>query len=172
MAETLVKEKICSACGVEVRPQAMFCYNCGSAVAPDFPLSKNENKKISKAWFRDGLVGENSEETAKENYTQKDKTIEELFTADNHETAAAKIDDAKSGTEAAEVEKVEKAEKRELSKMDSAANLRRRRKSVQKKRVEIVWEEHDNAPNGWFIFFAVILVGLAVTIWVISTYLE
>lgn len=150
MAETLVKEKVCNACGADVRPHALFCYNCGSAVAPGEPLVENNNKKSDNAWFQDDLNGKDSPEIEFQDDEREDEII------------------------AGEEELAENAEdeKRDLSKMDSAAKLRRRGKSVQKKRVEIVWEEHDNAPNGWFIFFAVILVALAVAIWIISTYLE
>jgi ribosomal protein L40E len=146
MAETLVKEKVCRACGADVRPQALFCYNCGSAVAPNAPLVENNNKKVESDWFQD-------------------KPVEEEFETED-EIIADKEPDVD------EIAEDEKAEKRDLSKMDSAAQLRRRGKSIQKKRVEVVWEEHDNAPNGWFIFFAVVLTILAVVIWIISTYLE
>jgi hypothetical protein len=155
MAETLVKEKVCRACGADVRPQALFCYNCGSAVAPDAPLTENNNKKAENDWFQD--------EPVEEEFEREDELI------------ADEEADAEESPELSETEEIaedEQAEKRDLSKMDSAAKLRRRGKSVQKKRVEIVWEEHDNAPNGWFIFFAVIFTVLAVSIWIISTYLE
>jgi hypothetical protein len=151
MAETLVKEKVCRACGADVRPHALFCYNCGSAVAPDAPLIENNNKK-NDDWFQN--------ETSEEEFEKED----EVIVVEEPE----EIGNSEALTEAEE----EKKETRDLSKMDSAANLRRRGKSVQKKRVEIVWEEHDNAPNGWFIFFAVILTILAVAIWIVSTYLE
>lgn len=165
MAETLVKEKICNACGVEVRPQAMFCYNCGSAVAPDVPLDGN-NKKVGNAWFRDDPTGEKSKENINKTGSLKDEPVEPVIDERNETANIVETEDD------AEIVAEDKAEKRDLSKMDSAAKLRSRGKSVQKKRVEIVWEEHDNAPNGWFIFFAVILVILAVTIWIISTYLQ
>lgn len=32
MAEVTVKQKICSKCGVDVRPNTQFCYNCGNAL--------------------------------------------------------------------------------------------------------------------------------------------
>lgn len=153
MAETLVKEKVCRACGADVRPLALFCYNCGSAVAPDAPLTENNNKKIENDWFQD-------------------EPVEEEFESKGELIADKKLDVEENSEAAEEIADDETAEKRDLSKMDSAANLRRRGKSVQKKRVEIVWEEHDNAPNGWFIFFAVLLTILAVAIWIISTYLE
>lgn len=162
MAETLVKEKVCNSCGAEVRPNAGFCYNCGSAVAPDVPIGGNKTRKLSDDWFKGDLVEEKKSETV------SGKIENEIVETDD-EIQFEKI----SGSETAEEEVSEnESEKRDLSKMDSAANLRRRGKSLQKKRVEIVWEEHDNAPNGWFIFFAILLAALAVGIWFVSKYLE
>ena len=163
MAETLVKEKVCVACGADLRPQALFCYNCGSAVKITAPPVESNNNKTSDAWFKDELVEQDKQNLEFQNTERED----ELIADDDEEIEEApeqKFDD--------EVVEDEEAEKRDLSKMDSAAKLNRRGKSIQKKRVEIVWEEHDNAPNGWFIFFAVILTLLAVAIWIISTYLE
>lgn len=161
MAETLVKEKVCGACGADVRPQALFCYNCGSAVAPDAPLiENNNNKKASNAWFKDEIVAEDRQDLEFQDDDREDKLIADGEEIEVRETLERETDEE------------EKAEKRDLSELESAANLRRRGKSVQKKRVEIVWEEHDNAPNGWFIFIAVILTILAFVIWIISAYLE
>ena len=64
------------------------------------------------------------------------------------------------------------SEQTEHSTLQTAANLRRRAKTAGRKRVEIVWEEHDNAPNGWFIIVALILTVFAIAVWVLSTYLE
>lgn len=166
MAETLVKEKTCNACGADVRPNSVFCYNCGSAVTPQVPHSGNDTRKLSDDWFKGDLTEENSEEII---YEKTDpETVEDESKARTEEISES------PGVEENAEEKVEESEleKRDLSKMDSAANLRRRGKSIQKKRVEIVWEEHDNAPNGWFIFFAILLTLLAVGIWIVSKYLE
>jgi hypothetical protein len=46
-------------------------------------------------------------------------------------------------------------------KLKSAASLRRKSKSFQNKKVEIVWEEHENAPNIWFIAVTVVLTIVA-----------
>ena len=111
------------------------------------------------------LVETDSEDVEIEN----DQSDEQEIIEDNAEIEADEDTELQTDEEIGEDEN---AEKRDLSKMDSAANLRRRGKSIQKKRVEIVWQEHDNAPNGWFIFFAVFLTILALVIWIISTYLE
>lgn len=165
MAETLVKEKVCNACGAEVRPQAVFCYNCGSAVAPDIPLGGNKTQKISDDWFKGDLTEDKPEKIISEEIEiEEAEAIEPV-----NEIRVEEVSESQNVDEI-----VEEAEvgKRDLSKMDSAANLRRRSKSIQKKRVEVVWEEHDNAPNGWFIFFAILLAALAVGIWLVSKYLE
>jgi predicted amidophosphoribosyltransferase len=45
MAEILVEKQICASCGANVRPGALFCYNCGGAVSsvPDKIENKNGN---------------------------------------------------------------------------------------------------------------------------------
>lgn len=160
MAETLVKEKVCNSCGADVRPNTSFCYNCGSAVAPEIPHSANKTQKLSDGWFKNDLIEEKKSETVS-------GKIENKIVETENKIQPAEI----SEPEIVEAETPEN-EKRDLSKMDSAANLRRRGKSLQKKRVEIVWEEHDSAPNGWFIFIALLLTALAVGIWFIARSLE
>ena len=49
----------------------------------------------------------------------------------------------------------------EEPKLKSAASMRRKSKNPTPKRVEIIWEEHQNAPNGWFILAAILLTSLA-----------
>lgn len=59
MAEIKTEKQICRTCGVDVRPDTLFCYNCGSAVG-NFPTVKDklleeeqfagrESEKISAA---------------------------------------------------------------------------------------------------------------------------
>lgn len=162
MAETLVKEKVCDTCGADIRPNSVFCYNCGSSVAPQVPLGANKTQKLSDGWFKGDLVEEKNNETVSEKVETKIvETEDEVRSDEIAETGFIE-----------ETTQEDKTEKRDLSKMDSAANLRRRGKSLQKKRVEIVWEEHDNAPNGWFIFIALLLAVLAIGIWFIAKSLE
>ena len=131
MAETLVENRICHACGSEVRQNALFCYHCGGSVAPEVVIALKDKKTVSDAWFRES------------------------------------IDEEKNGDKSAPNEKItvqESADKPipkpnlpEEPKLKSAAAMRRKSKSLQPKRVEIVWEEHANAPNGWFILAAILL---------------
>ena len=162
MAETIVKEKVCNTCGADVRPNSVFCYNCGSAVAPDVPIGANNTQKLSSDWFKDDLVEEKQTEIVSEKI--ETKIAEPVKTVEPEKAVEPEVFEEKTSEP--------KTEKRDLSKMDSAANLRRREKSLQKKRVEVVWEEHDNAPNGWFIFIAILLAGLAFGIWFVAKSLE
>ncbi len=60
----------------------------------------------------------------------------------------------------------------EESKLKSAASMRRKSKIYQPKRVEVIWEEHENAPNGWFILAAIVLTLFAVGVFYLAAYLK
>lgn len=49
-------------------------------------------------------------------------------------------------------------------KLKSAASLKKANKSVEKKRVEVVWEETEGASNLWFIVVAIVLTVFAIGI--------
>ena len=42
MSDVLVQEKVCGACGVEVRADTQFCYNCGESLEEDAPIAAPE----------------------------------------------------------------------------------------------------------------------------------
>ncbi|MCY7376563.1 MAG: zinc ribbon domain-containing protein [Pyrinomonadaceae bacterium] len=56
--------------------------------------------------------------------------------------------------------------------LKSAASMRRKSKLVQPKRIEVIWEEHENAPNGWFILAAILLTLFAVAVFYLAIYLK
>lgn len=39
MAEMVVEKAVCQTCGVEVREESLFCYNCGKSVSDDGPVA-------------------------------------------------------------------------------------------------------------------------------------
>ncbi|HSK70910.1 MAG TPA: zinc ribbon domain-containing protein [Pyrinomonadaceae bacterium] len=139
MAEVIVENRICNNCEADVRKGALFCYNCGSSVAPELPLpvEKNGNDVLFRT---DDSVEENPAPiTTKTNNFDKP---------------------------------IEKPAVLEEPKLKSAASLRKRPKSVQKKRVEIVWEEPESAPNAWFVLVGILLTLFAVGIWLLAMYLK
>jgi len=135
MAETLVENKICNACGSEVRLNALFCYHCGGSVAPEAVVALKDKESVGDTRFRENI----SEEKNGDNFSPIEiTTVEE--TTDNP---------------------APKSNLPEEPKLKSAAAMRRKSKNLQPKRVEIIWEEHANAPNGWFILAAILLTVFA-----------
>ncbi len=145
MAET-VENRVCNACGADVRPQADFCYNCGKAVSaakPEINLNAGENSGEPKSQKTD-------ESGANQiNPIVAEESVEKLKNAD-----------------------LKSANIREEAKLKSAASLRRRAKSFQPKKIEVVWTEHDSAPNVWFISGAVFLTILAAVILFLALYFK
>ncbi len=160
MADTLVEKKICEACGADIRPGSLFCYNCGGAVSLNLPESKKEN--VSAAWLQVDLV-ENSDLRTKPLDSEAVKTI------------AFKPIEKPSDTLLVEKNAETQAEKpgiQEEAKLKSAANMRRKAKTIQKKSVEIVWEAPENAPNKWFPIVAIVLILVVVGIFYLAMYLK
>lgn len=132
MAEIIVENQICETCGADVRPQALFCYNCGGAVGVQ--IEKTENKTESKNGNNksgDVLLKNNFKEEIKEETAEKPANSESNGDVRKIEVTAETI------------KKDKKADVFEEAKLKSAASLRRKAKSIQPKEIEIVWEEPE-----------------------------
>jgi hypothetical protein len=153
MAEIVIENQICKACGADVRPEALFCYNCGGAVAEQIVKteSENGNNKTSDIWRR-----ANSEEVF----------VEKTQIADS-ESEVREI-------EVAEKTKIEnkKTEIFEEAKLKSAASMRRKAKSFQRKEVEIIWEEPENVSGVRLFLIALLLTAFAAAVVVFAMYLK
>ena len=157
MADIFVKEQVCEACGVEVREGAAFCYNCGSNVTPENlpPENNHQSANVISGKFREE-VAEN-EFVAQEtevNLPENDVAVTEIIAKKHVEEPDTTVKDLPE------------------PELKSAASLRRKPKTIQRKRVEVIWEEHENAPNAWFILVAVLLTLFAGGIWYIAMYLR
>ena len=131
MAEIKVENSTCPACGADARPNALFCYHCGSSVAPELVVALKDKKDVSNVRFY--------KISDEEKNGDKSEQIEQVV--------VEKIED----------KPIYKSNLSEEPKLKSAATMRRKKKSFQPKRIEIIWEEHENAPNGWFIAAAIFL---------------
>jgi len=150
MAENLVENRVCSACGAPVRPQALFCYNCGSAVAPEIEAE-------DEARLYDELAD--------------DHQAEPKAGTNRDESHAAPIE--KPFDTLVENKTGEKSPAQAETKLKSAAALRRSgRIQPQKKTVEVIWEEPENAPNVWFLVAAFVLALAAVGILLAMLYIR
>ena len=127
MAETVVENRVCSACGTDIRSNALFCYNCGGTVAPEVVIALKDKKNF----------------------------VDEEKNGDNAESAEHPVG------EVPVEQPIPKPDLPEQPKLQSAAAMRRKSKNLQPKRIEIIWEEHENAPNVWFIAVAIFITLLA-----------
>lgn len=155
MTESSVENKVCRACGADVREGALFCYNCGKSVQPAVE-SKDEKsgENVSEIWFREKIAPENGNGQKPEIEEIK---IEEAFVA-QQETASVKTE--------------RKTARQKQNELKTAASMRRKPKVLPKKKVEIVWEENDNYANGWFVLAAIILTILAGVVVYLALYLK
>lgn len=151
MAETLAENRICEDCGADVRPEALFCYSCGASVSPKNldgnNNNNNKNENVSEIRLRENIDGGNG---------NKNKTAAIIVETPAHtirENAAGKFDS------------------QEQTKLKSAASLRRKAKTLPKKDIEVVWQEHD-APNVWFILIALFLTAFTAGLVYLAMYLK
>ncbi|HXG83831.1 MAG TPA: zinc ribbon domain-containing protein [Pyrinomonadaceae bacterium] len=157
MAQTFVENKICGVCGADVRPNALFCYNCGGAITVETKAEEKSPEKpfvykIKKEKVKKEKVKKEPEQTVFD-----EKTEQKVIVAD---------------AEIKEPEKDKNLEAEPKRELKSAASLRRKSKSLERKIVEVVWEEHENAPNVWFISVAVVLAIVAAVILFLAMYLK
>ena len=165
MAETFVENRVCAACGKDVRKGALFCYYCGGAIAPEVAATAANGDSVSSGWFRENIA----EEEVKIKKAEKSKVTAKL-----DKKVSEKVDKPIEKPIDTPLEKPpEKPQTKEEPKLKSAAAMRRRAKSVQKKRVEeVVWEEHENAPNVWFMSVAFILILIAAGLFFLAVYMK
>lgn len=142
----LVENQVCDACGADVRKGALFCYNCGGEVASEIVVAKNDKiETVDNTRFQENISKENGTEYK----PSKVKTKQEVRDISVEEPLAKPI---------------EKTSLNEEAKLKSAATMRRKSKIIQPKKVEIIWEEHENTSNVWFILVAVFLTIFAAVI--------
>lgn len=162
MAEKVLEKPICKACGVDVRPHSMFCYNCGGAVSDTITDEKTEiienngKNSVSDVWLRESVTDENE--------TEKELKTEEIAEKPIVSEENTPLDDLK--------EKLARNETVENGKLKSAATMRRKAKSFQAKPVEVVWEEPENFSSVKLILVALLLTLLAVALVGFALYLK
>ena len=176
MAKILVEKNICDACGADVRAGSLFCYNCGGAVSEQMPAAAATNNN------RKNDTGQRFQSDPAENNDLKTTQLQRE-TIDNLEMSPIGKPVGKPPAdktfEKGEVQPEpdleaapETSSIQDQAKLKSAANLRRKAKSFQKKTVEVVWEEPETAPNKWFPIVAIFLILLVVGIYYLAMYLK
>ena len=167
MANTLAKKKICDACGADVRSGSLFCYNCGGAVSDEGrDFAKDHHKVITASQLQSYLSENNDLKTTR----LEKEGVENFEAAPITKPIEKPSADELFGNK--EPQPLEKSTVQEEAKLKSAANLRRRAKSFQRKTVEVVWEEPESAPNKWFPLVAIVLILFVVAIFYLAMYLK
>ncbi len=163
MAETLVQIPICSKCGEEARPQALFCFACGGKIVG---YTEEEEEAVSSAWFKGDIVEGPSEEAessvAEEGTAAKtsgempaDAEVDKLtedetdVESDIEDKAIPMPSVSKESDNKVKVKAKPEAEQKKTAadELTSAAEIRRRPKAIQTKRVEVVWEDSESGPK-------------------------
>lgn len=149
--EASVENKICQSCGADGRSGAMFCYNCGSAVAPELQSEngrENNGGKENNIYAADNEISESKTEI--EIGKLIEKPVAEPLIKKDKAAGFEKAVDIKNKNLVVEKESV----------LKTAAAVKRQTKP-QTKNVEVFWEE-ENSANALFIVAAVILTLFAV----------
>lgn len=89
MAEKTVEKQICQNCGIDVRPDTLFCYNCGSSVA----LKKSNGNKPDFATVRDKIL---EEERTENIYSDKNSAVSKTTSPGEKSSSEAKLKSAAS----------------------------------------------------------------------------
>ncbi len=153
MTESVAETPVCEACGADVRTGSLYCYNCGGPVAPEsIAAEKSQTRSAAnEAWFRAEMVESKKLETTRLDKKKKKETVVDEKTVD--ETAP------KPGIA-------------EEAKLRTAASLRRKGKTIERRDIQVVWEEPEPGPNLKFIVATLIMLLLVAGIYLAAAYLK
>ncbi len=147
MAKKAPEKSFCDACGADIRGGSLYCYNCGGPVTEESKAAvaaKTATDGISDAWFREEIT------PPRDTTKLKPPAV----------------------TEVAEAPPIEKPGIYEEAKLKTAASLKRKGKTLTRKRVEVVWDEPDKGPDAKFILAALSLTLIVIVVFFVAAYLK
>jgi hypothetical protein len=186
MAETLVEKRVCGECGVDVRPNTAFCYNCGKSISPS-EAGDERVDEASDAWFGETLVSRPGpdeelqeavvvpelEEESQETVVipeADEELLETVVVPEPLETqgAGSEADTvAETKPDIAGIDPVHHSLPVEGG-LKSAASIRKRPKTFKRREVEVVWEKHNDPPTSRFILVTLIFVLFTIAAFLIA----
>lgn len=140
MTEATLEKAVCEECGVDVRENTLFCYNCGSSVSQD-PVDKNATggKDIEP-----GLADDSASAVADTDATEAAlKDLSERF-------------------------KIDEAEDDRLAK--AAAERRKARVKGSRKNIQYVWEPTPESGTRLFLLTAIMIACLSALVVFLAVY--
>lgn len=158
----MVEKRVCGKCGADVRPDTAFCYNCGKSVSPEAP-APDEAAEASDAWFGETLVSERPAEELAEPVEPEPEP--EPAEPEVEETADVSVEE--TIPEVSDIDPIHHSLPVEGG-LKSAAAIRKRPKTYQRREVEVVWEEHKDPPMSRFILVTLLFVLFTIAVFLIA----
>jgi len=170
MTELAVEKKLCAECGADVRPEALFCYNCGEAI-------DTNNAGVSDAWFKEEMTNEgvvsNEPETVNSPISKPSGDLSIVSQVDNQDSAHVSELEKDGEFKSAPASKIRtKNRVSPKTTMKSAASLRKKPKRFPQRIDEVVWEERNSSPNPWFILVSILIILLVAVLFVLAMYFK
>lgn len=164
----MVEKRVCGECGVDVRPDTSFCYNCGKSVSPEAP-APDEAAEASDAWFGETLVSERPAEELAEPVEPEPESEPEPELKSSEPEVEERADAAAEETipDVSDIDPIHHSLPVEGG-LKSAAAIRKRPKTYQRREVEVVWEEHQDPPMSRFILVTLLFVLFTIAVFLIA----
>ena len=147
MAETVVENLICEACGSEIRDASAFCFNCGESILDE----------------SDEFIESDPSESDAANARLDEKMSEAWKDDDSVVTAEDSIGETEDDGENSVAER--------RTKLRTAASLRKRAKALKRRPVRVVWEEPAQ-PSRLFMVVSIGLTLFAAAMLFLALYLK
>lgn len=138
MPDILVEDRTCRACGAEIRADTQYCYNCGEQLKA---CEKNQASSDAVSTVDDAGTGSMS--------------LQGLSTGDSPLESSSRNGNPALNTVAAD------------SPLQSAASLRRKPRSAERRTIEVTWEPATGSnvllivATVLLLLFTVVMVSLA-----------
>jgi len=156
MSEVEIQQPECAKCGVEVRPNTDFCYNCGA------PVTAEAAELVANgagAGYEEKSSGKNANLSGKKEHL----SLQSEAGIVTDETVNGNTNGLSAGLE----------DRRPSSpKYESAAGLRRKSKTATRKPVEVTWEPEGESLNLKFVIGAICCLVLAILLVTLAMYLK
>jgi hypothetical protein len=163
------ENQICPSCQAVIRSRALFCYKCGASIVSNSSAKSKKGgrrktaelieqalkkEEISNIWFKDNIVQGSGNDP---------KTTEVMAETADEFTTATTSDEIPSPETSTEVKIESSPSIQEKAKLESAASMRQKAKTINKKQIEVVWEQ-TNSSNIWFMLGTIIFATIAFAI--------
>jgi dGTP triphosphohydrolase len=146
------ENQICPSCQAVIRSRALFCYKCGASIVTNSSAkSKKGGRKKTAELVSEAIDGAEKKDEVSNVWFQ-DKIVEEQV--------AEEVEEQKADEVMEEVKIASTPSIQEKAKLESAASMRQKAKTIQKKQIEVVWEQ-PNTSNIWFFLGTIIFAAIA-----------